>query len=151
MQAWNLPLQKGVESIGILRYPILPVKAPLDTNCSNINKLPAVQSQNLFEKGLLFFNSGSYYQAHEEWEDLWRVTQGPLRILYQGLIQAAVGLHHLQRGNESGARSQIGKSIGHLANFQDNPHFIDTASLIERLQEIRSDMRLRTVRIVRIK
>jgi hypothetical protein len=110
-----------------------------------------VQSQNLFEKGLLFFNSGSYYQAHEDWEDLWRITQGPLRVFYQGLIQAAVGLHHLQRGNETGARSQIAKSIGHLTSFQDNPHFIDTVSLIEQLHEIHGDMKLRRVRIARIK
>jgi predicted metal-dependent hydrolase len=110
-----------------------------------------VQNQNLFEKGLLFFNSGDYYQAHEDWEDLWRMTQGPLRIFYQGLIQAAVGLHHLQRGNETGARGQFAKSIGHLNNFGDNPHFVDTADLIEQLQEIGNDMHPRPVRIVRIK
>ena len=108
-------------------------------------------SENLFEKGLLFFNSGSYYQAHETWEDLWRVTRGPVRVFYQGLIQAAVGLYHLQRGNETGARGQIAKSIGHLAGFQDNPHSVDTLVLIEQLQEIGTDMQPRPVRIVRIK
>jgi len=110
-----------------------------------------VPSYDLFEKGLLFFNSGSYYQAHEDWEDLWRITQGPLRRFYQGLIQAAVGLHHLQRGNRTGARGQIAKSIGHLTNFPDNPHSIDTLDLIRQLQEISGDMQSRTVRIVRIK
>ena len=108
-------------------------------------------SENLFEKGLLFFNSGSYYQAHETWEDLWRVTHGPVRVFYQGLIQAAVGLYHLQRGNETGARGQIAKSIGHLTGFQDNPHSVDTLGLIEQLQEIGTDMQPRPVRIVRIK
>ena len=110
-----------------------------------------MQDQNLFEKGLHFFNSGDYYQAHEVWEDLWRTTEGPVRVFYQGLIQAAVGLYHLQRGNEKGARGQIGKSIGHLTNFSDNPHFIDTAALITQLQVIRSELRPQTVRIARIK
>ena len=108
-------------------------------------------SENLFEKGLLFFNSGSYYQAHETWEDLWRVTDAPVRVFYQGLIQAAVGLYHLQRGNETGARGQIAKSIGHLTGFRDNPHSVDTLSLIEQLQEIGTDMQPRPVRIARIK
>jgi len=108
-------------------------------------------TQGSFEKGLHFFNSGSYFEAHEDWEDLWRITNEPIRIFYQGLIQAAVGLHHLQRGNQTGARSQLGKAIGHLANFADNPHFIDTANLIEQLQAIQGDMQPRTVRIVRIK
>lgn len=108
-------------------------------------------SQNLFDKGLLFFNAGNYYQAHEDWEDLWRVTEGPLRIFYQGLIQAAVGLHHLQRGNETGARGQITKSLGHLTNFEDNPHLIDTADLTKQLHEILESMQPRTVRIARIK
>ena len=110
-----------------------------------------MQAHNLFEKGLLFFNSGNYYQAHETWEDLWRITHGPGRVFYQGLIQAAVGLYHLQRGNEVGARGQIAKSIGHLSNFSDNPHFVDTIGLIKQLQEIGSDRSPRTVRIARIK
>jgi predicted metal-dependent hydrolase len=110
-----------------------------------------VPSQNLFDSGLLFFNSGNYYQAHEDWEDLWRITEGPLRVFYQGLIQAAVGLHHLQHGNQLGARGQITKSLGHLTRFKDNPHFVDTSGLIEQLQEIMTDMQPRSVRIVRIK
>jgi predicted metal-dependent hydrolase len=110
-----------------------------------------VPNHNLFEDGLLFFNSGRYYQAHESWEDLWRVTEGPIREFYQGLIQAAVALHHLQRGNQIGAKGQIAKSIGHLTSFPNNSHLIDTVALIKQLQEISSDMRPRSVRIVRLK
>jgi hypothetical protein len=110
-----------------------------------------VQDHNLFEKGLLFFNSENYYQAHENWEDLWRITHGPVRFFYQGLIQAAVGLYHLQRGNDLGARGQIAKSISHLTNFPGNPHSVDTADLIQQLQEIGNDVRQRAVRITRIK
>jgi len=110
-----------------------------------------VPNQNLFENGLLFFNSGSYYQAHEIWEDLWRETQGPVRLFYQGLIQAAVGLYHLQRGNELGARAQIAKSIAHLINFEENPQSVDTPGLIEQLQKIGNNMPALPVRIARIK
>jgi hypothetical protein len=151
LQAQNHRFQKGVEFTKLLRYPIRPIQADPDNKPCILNNLRTVPSQNLFEEGLLFFNSGSYYQAHESWEDLWRVTQGPVRVFYQGLIQAAVGLHHLCRGNEAGARGQIAKSIGHLTNFQDNPHFVDTIGLIKQLREIGDDLRPRPVRIARIK
>jgi len=106
---------------------------------------------DLFEKGLLFFNAGDYYQAHEDWEDLWRETPAPLRFFYQGLIQAAVGLHHLHKGNKAGAQGQLTKSIDHLTHFGTNPHSIDTRQLLQELQTILSEMQSRPVRIVRIK
>jgi hypothetical protein len=106
---------------------------------------------NLFDQGLIFFNAGKFYEAHEVWEDLWRMTDGPARTFYQGLIQAAVGLHHLKRGNAIGARSQIGKSIHHLSNKANDPRTIDTDALLEQLQEIHERMQPRTVRIVRLK
>jgi predicted metal-dependent hydrolase len=101
--------------------------------------------------GLFFFNDGRYFEAHEAWEDLWRVTGPPLRTFYQGLIQAAVGLHHLERGNRIGALGQLSKSIGHLSETVNASDSIDTAGLIRQLQEIRSEMHPRPVRIVRIK
>ncbi len=53
--------------------------------------------------GILFFNEGDYFEAHEVWEDLWSEAAGPERRFYQGLIQAAVGLHHFSSGNVRGA------------------------------------------------
>ena len=60
----------------------------------------------LSDQGIIFFNSGRYFEAHEVWEDLWRAEKRvPSRDCYQGLIQAAVGMHHLSRGNnKDGAR-----------------------------------------------
>jgi predicted metal-dependent hydrolase len=53
--------------------------------------------------GILFFNQQEYFEAHEVWEDLWAECTGPERFFYQGLIQAAVGLHHFGNGNLRGA------------------------------------------------
>ncbi len=61
---------------------------------------------DLLQAGIIFFNAGRYFEAHEAWEDLWRATRGPLRLFYQGLVQAAVGMHHLGRGNLNGAQAQ---------------------------------------------
>lgn len=54
--------------------------------------------------GICFFNQGDYFEAHEVWEDLWAQAVGPERRHYQGLIQAAVCLHHFGNGNLRGAR-----------------------------------------------
>ena len=42
--------------------------------------------------GIVLFNRGDYFEAHDVWELLWQETFGEDRPFYQGLIQAAVGL-----------------------------------------------------------
>src|SRR5262245_53795031 len=53
--------------------------------------------------GVVLFNAGDYFEAHEVWEDLWALSHGEERKFYQGLIQAAVGLCHFGNGNLGGA------------------------------------------------
>lgn len=58
----------------------------------------------LYLKGIEYFNECEFFEAHEAWEELWADTQGDDRPFYQGLIQAAVALHHFGNGNIRGAR-----------------------------------------------
>ena len=96
---------------------------------------------DLLEDGLILFNRGQFYEAHEVWEDLWRETdRGALRTCYQGLIQAAVGLHHLGRGNTVGASSQLGKSIRNLQVGSKETTGLDIEALIQQLSELLKDM-----------
>ena len=112
----------------------------------------------LLDQGLLLFNEGKFYDAHEMWEDLWRITQETaLKTSYQGLIQAAVGLHHLSHHNQTGARSQLQKSIRNLQTGLGAPTGLDIPNLIEqlktvlgRMQEVESPS-VSTVRIARLK
>jgi predicted metal-dependent hydrolase len=55
-------------------------------------------------QGIEYFNDCEFFEAHEIWEELWSDSQGPSRKFYQGLIQAAVCLHHFGNGNLHGAR-----------------------------------------------
>src|SRR6185503_20551548 len=84
---------------------------------------------DLFQDGINFFNAGRYFEAHEAWEDLWRETQGPLRLFYQGLVQAAVGLHHLSKGHLNGARAQLAKSLEKLEQYPPTFCQIDNGKL----------------------
>jgi hypothetical protein len=55
-------------------------------------------------QGIDDFNAGRYFDAHEIWEEVWLRSSGDTKLFYQMLIQAAVGLHHYERGNARGAR-----------------------------------------------
>src|SRR2546430_9302506 len=49
------------------------------------------------------FNAGEYWPAHEALETVWRsIISDAAAPVWQGLIQAAAALLHLQRGNRHG-------------------------------------------------
>src|SRR5262249_11859142 len=54
--------------------------------------------------GVIHFNAGRYFEAHEIWEEIWLRSSGEEKLFYQMLIQSAVGLYHFERNNWSGAR-----------------------------------------------
>ncbi|MBI2150692.1 MAG: DUF309 domain-containing protein [Acidobacteria bacterium] len=105
---------------------------------------------DLLDAGINFFNQSRYFEAHEVWEDLWRETRGPLRLFYQGLVQAAVGLHHLGNGNLNGARSQLTKSIAKLEQYPAGFLRIDTGRLVENLRLTEGDLARREILIARL-
>jgi predicted metal-dependent hydrolase len=92
-----------------------------------------------FEQGINFFNAERYFEAHEAWEDMWREEQGELRLFYQGLVQAAVGLHHLTRGNLRGGRSQIVKSLSKLEQYPNPTAGIEVERLCQNLRDLLAD------------
>jgi uncharacterized protein len=91
---------------------------------------------SLLDRGIFFFNAGRYFEAHEAWEDLWRECPPERRILYQALVQAAVGLHHLSRNNLIGTRAQLSKSVAKLDLQPAVVEGIDVGSLRQDLREL---------------
>jgi predicted metal-dependent hydrolase len=67
--------------------------------------------------GVLLFNQGDFFEAHEAWELLWMESGAPQRRFYQGLIQAAVGLCHFGNGNVRGAVKLYRSSMDYLAPY----------------------------------
>ena len=62
------------------------------------------EEARLFHKGLELFNSSEWFEAHEIWEDIWHMASGDKKRFYQGLIQYAVTIEHIRRGNPRGVR-----------------------------------------------
>ncbi|MDJ0973758.1 MAG: DUF309 domain-containing protein [Planctomycetota bacterium] len=54
--------------------------------------------QRKFDRAVAYFNAGRYYEAHEDWEDLWNEAEGAHRLWLQGLIQYAAAFVHFSRG-----------------------------------------------------
>jgi hypothetical protein len=55
----------------------------------------------------ILFDAGLYFEVHERLEPLWLHASGIEREALQGLIQVAVGFHHLGNGNLAGARALL--------------------------------------------
>ena len=68
-------------------------------------------------EGIDHFNAGRYFDAHEVWEEIWLRSSGDTKLFYQMLIQAAVGLHHYERGNARGARGMHAYVVDKLARL----------------------------------
>lgn len=72
--------------------------------------------------GIVLFNQGDFFEAHEVWEALWMDTAGPDKKFYQALIQAAVGLCHFCNGNVRGALKLYRSSKDYMSKYP-SPHY----------------------------
>jgi predicted metal-dependent hydrolase len=80
--------------------------------------------------GVHLFNAGEFFECHEVLEDLWREERGPIRELYQGILQVGVGFYHLGRGNHRGAVNLLGYGIARLEKVPKDAHGLDVAALL---------------------
>ncbi|MDL2718109.1 MAG: DUF309 domain-containing protein [Acidobacteriota bacterium] len=71
----------------------------------------------LFGKGLEEFRAGRFFEAHEEWELLWKGSSGDDRIFLQGLIQLAAARVHIGRGNSAPAARLLALAKEKLDRF----------------------------------
>jgi hypothetical protein len=63
----------------------------------------APESLRALVKGAEAFDAERYFEAHEVWEDAWRVETGPARLPLQAVIQIAAAFHKgLAQGNPGG-------------------------------------------------
>ncbi|HLG14413.1 MAG TPA: DUF309 domain-containing protein [Blastocatellia bacterium] len=103
--------------------PQARVAAPRDGNDEDADSAmrSAEKTHSLYPReyleGIRLFNAARYYDAHEVWEEAWLRSSGEAKLFYQMLIQAAVGLHHYERGNVRGARGMYRKVIEKVAQL----------------------------------
>jgi len=150
----DLPWSALLRSIAGSGYsgPIM-IEGPLGTDSTGITRVrqtlePLIRSVFPFEpdarrhaaamvappagvlKGIALFNERAFYQQHEEIEAEWHAERGPIRRLYQGLLQIGIGFHHALNGNYQGAVALLTDGIAKTADFQPRALGIDTGTLV---------------------
>jgi len=88
----------------------------------------------LFFRGIREFNEGKFFEAHDSFEEIWQGYREPDREFLQGLIQAAVGLYHLEHRNLRGARSQLSKACSKLTAYRPEHRGLSVDLLFASLQ-----------------
>ena len=68
----------------------------------------------LLERGLVDFEREAYFEAHEHWEDHWRVALAPERAWVQGLIQLAAARIKLRLSAWTAAARLAGRALDKL-------------------------------------
>jgi predicted metal-dependent hydrolase len=86
-------------------------------------------------EGIKHFNNRRYFDAHEVWEEVWLHSSDQTKLFYQMLIQAAVALHHYERGNTRGASGMYQNVV---ARLQRLPAIYMSIDLVEFSREFKS-------------
>jgi uncharacterized protein len=89
----------------------------------------------LYLEGIECFNRREYFESHEVWESLWIKERGASKLVYKGLIQAAVALHHINRGNRAGAKTLLARSHSYLEFYRPKHQGLDLEEFLTRLDD----------------
>ncbi|KAE8704382.1 F-box family protein isoform 1 [Hibiscus syriacus] len=78
-----------------------------------------------FDEAVSLFKQREYYKCHDLLEALWNKAEEPTRTLIHGILQCAVGFHHLFNQNHRGAMMQLGEGLCKLRkmNFDGGPFY----------------------------
>lgn len=87
-------------------------------------------------RGIELFNAGEYFEAHEALENAWRAEPGPIRELYQGILQVAVTYLHIQRGNYGGATKVAARCQLKLDKWPATCRGVEVAALRRNLDSV---------------
>jgi hypothetical protein len=113
---------------------------PADLPRGRTEPLDPAEAERVFRRGIAMFNGVRYWHAHEEWETLWRAAPEKERDFYQGLIQVAAGLLHLQRRNLRGARNKLAEGLAKLRPYQPAHHGVFVNELIGEARRLLDDL-----------
>jgi predicted metal-dependent hydrolase len=95
-----------------------------------------------FARGARLFDRGEFFEAHESWEERWKVATDPTeRGFLQGLIQVAAAFHKLLVMNsEEAALRLLAKGLAKLDMCPARIQEMDLASFRERLHGCARDL-----------
>ena len=90
--------------------------------------------------GVVLFEAGLYFACHEYFEILWGRTDDAASDLYQGIIQIAVAMRHLESHNVRGAMILLRSGMGRLQRYPAVYQGLALAVWLERLEMLRQHL-----------
>jgi predicted metal-dependent hydrolase len=92
--------------------------------------------QESFEWGLEAYRSGSYFEAHERWEERWRVEpDADERTFLQALVQLAAALYKVDSGiRPRGAEALFSRAADKLERLTEARHGVHPRALAARIR-----------------
>jgi len=94
----------------------------------------------LYIQYLHYFNvERDYFECHEVMEELW-LEEGR-DPLFQGLLQAAVGLYHARNDNVSGAIKMFDQALQKLSRYPEEILGINLAKLISDCEHYKEKLK----------
>lgn len=88
------------------------------------------------DEAIRLFDEGDFFMAHETLEEHWIEAPAADRDFFQGLIHLAVGFHHHQRGNLTGAGLQFRKAAVRLKDYPARYEGVDLAAVRNFLDSV---------------
>ncbi len=85
-----------------------------------------------FWQGFEQFNQGEFYACHDTLEAIWLEAMQPEKQFYQGILQVAVALYHLENQNLRGSIILLGEGLKRLRSYQPDYQGIDVESLLDQ-------------------
>ena len=120
-----------------MRKKLIPKKKASDIRRGELQEpILDPSERTMFEEGIRLFNAGRFWEAHEEWECVWKNREEESRIFFQGIIQAAAGYHLIvERPRAGGAMKNLSKAMEKLALFPQRFLGIEVGLLRDAIQE----------------
>jgi hypothetical protein len=87
-------------------------------------------------KGLQAFNQREFYDAHEYFEDAWRISPLEEREIYRALLQLSGGFYRLTQDRPAAARKFFDRALIWLRPFPASFKSLDVEDLRARLKAL---------------
>jgi hypothetical protein len=94
----------------------------------------------LLRQGIDLFNAGEYFEAHEVIEAAWNAEPGPVRVMFQGVLQIGVACYHIQGRNWRGAMKVLERGEAKLRPFIPTCMGLDLARLLVDAHLLRGEL-----------
>lgn len=93
-----------------------------------------------FQAGVELFNQREWYAAHDAFEALWHDTEDPERRWLQGIVQIAVAMVHVERGNHNGALILLGEGCTRLRTAVAAPPSWTSSSIFDPCRALQQQL-----------